>query len=883
MNYPVWYLPNTGGSLLIAIIAIIHVVLAHLAVGGGLFLVLTERKAHMTGNKALLSYVKSHTWFFLLITMVLGGVTGVGIWFIISLVQPEATSLLIHEFVFGWAIEWVFFIGEIVALLIYHYRFDRMSPKNHMIIGWLYFIFAWLSLFIINGILGFMLTPGRWLETGNFWHGFFNPSFIPSLIFRTSIAIIIAGVFGLVTAAWKRDEALRKTVFTYCARWIYVPLALLALAGVYYTSVISPESFANLFHLNPESTIFRKIVIDSSILLFGLGLFALIKFPQILQKITVIVLILITYAWMGGFEYLREIARKPYVIYGTLYSNSISPNQIIEINSSGFLQAARWSQIKELTGDNQLEAGAEIMRLQCLSCHTPDNYNGIKTKIERLTQRGIEAQLTGMGKVNSYMPPFAGSEEEKRALAAYLYQGLLSKSLASDEPFTPGQMSHEVPGFDRQNDDYVLLAWNDLGMHCVSDDEAYFSFLPPANTLNAQLVYRGAKPVVVTEGFRIAYEVEEQHMNPIANSRFWEYAKITYGADLPDGIGLAGFGVTGDMKAHGDRFSAEFIPVLPYRDDGQYNPYPTFTITAYNSDEEIIATTRTVAPTSTEMGCRNCHGGDWGWNNVSGVSNETSRNILAAHDRYNKTTLLTDAEAGTPRLCQSCHADPAVGAPGKPDLLNFSAAVHGFHANYLSGLNEDACNMCHPSSQSGNTTCFRGRHSEFLDCTNCHGKLEDHALALLKGEAAKAASPRLSRSLEPVFVETREEIIGRTPWLMEPDCRGCHTNFNIQEDGWSGTAYNNWVPGFTALYRNRTDNMGMMCISCHGSTHAVYGAVNRYDRMRDNIQPMQYQGLAGTIGTHNSCFICHKKAMDSSGHHRNQVNRAIDAALVDPE
>ena len=46
-----------------------------------------------------------------------------------------------------------------------------------------------------------------------------------------------------------------------------------------------------------------------------------------------------------------------------------------------------------------------------------DNYNGVADKIEKFTLRGIEAQLTGMGKVNTYMPPFAGSEAEKHALA----------------------------------------------------------------------------------------------------------------------------------------------------------------------------------------------------------------------------------------------------------------------------------------------------------------------------------------------------------------------------------------------------------------------------------------------------------------------------------
>ena len=44
MNYPVWYLPSLGGGFLIALIAITHVFISHFAVGGGLYLVLAERK-----------------------------------------------------------------------------------------------------------------------------------------------------------------------------------------------------------------------------------------------------------------------------------------------------------------------------------------------------------------------------------------------------------------------------------------------------------------------------------------------------------------------------------------------------------------------------------------------------------------------------------------------------------------------------------------------------------------------------------------------------------------------------------------------------------------------------------------------------------------------
>ena len=58
MNYPVWEPYMLGGGMVIGIIAILHVFVSHFAVGGGLFLPLTERKAYRENNPALLEYVK---------------------------------------------------------------------------------------------------------------------------------------------------------------------------------------------------------------------------------------------------------------------------------------------------------------------------------------------------------------------------------------------------------------------------------------------------------------------------------------------------------------------------------------------------------------------------------------------------------------------------------------------------------------------------------------------------------------------------------------------------------------------------------------------------------------------------------------------------------
>ena len=192
MNYPFWNIPYLGSGWVIGIIAIFHVMISQFAVGGGLYLPLAERKAMRMADKQMgaewLKQLARHSKFFLILTAVFGTVSGVGIWFAIGLTNPEATSTLIHNFVFGWAMEWVFFMIELATVAVYYYTWDRIDPKLHLKVGWVYAGASIATLVIINGILTFMLTPGdTWLavagtghEASKFWNAFFNPTYWPS-------------------------------------------------------------------------------------------------------------------------------------------------------------------------------------------------------------------------------------------------------------------------------------------------------------------------------------------------------------------------------------------------------------------------------------------------------------------------------------------------------------------------------------------------------------------------------------------------------------------------------------------------------------------------------------------------------------------------------
>ncbi len=870
MNYPVWELYYLNSGTLVAVIAVLHVFISHFAVGGGVFLWLTDLKSLREDNLALRSYVRRHVWFFLLLTMVLGGISGVGIWFAIALSSPWATSVLIHTFVFAWAIEWVFFIVEIVALLIYHYKFETLSDKNRIRIAFIYAFSAWMSLFVINGIITFMLTPGDWLITGNFWDGFFNPTNLPSLLFRTAICIMFAGLFGFVTAVFEKDENLRQTLLRYCAKWLFIPLPFLIISGFWYFYSVPENARLTNFVLNKQTANVVKVLIMASLLLYLLSLILIFKTSQKLQRIIVFVLLIVGLSWIGGFEYMREYARKPYVIYGYMYSPSILVVDEEKLNKEGFLKFAKWTTVKEITEENKLIAGRELFNHQCLSCHTIGGVkNDIVDKTRGLTYVGIISQLYGQGKILDYMPKFIGNEKEMEALATFI-MSLHGQKDTQLTDFKPKEENVPIPPFDMKKDEYVLLAWSTLGEKCITDSDKWFSFLYPGSSFQATLIKRGIKPKIVSEGVEIQYEVEKGYENPSRHIDFWKYSQSLIGKKVPENTGLSGKGLKGifDYDKEKDLFTAEGIPVLPYRDDGVFNPYPIFEAKAVEkSTGRILQRTKFVAPVSTELRCFVCHGGKPRWNGISGISDETAINILKVHDRNHGTKLFENALKGKPQMCQSCHEDFIVKSKGIKGHNSFSASMHGWHANYIPWKDERSCNLCHPNDAQGNTRCNRDIHAKLgIGCTQCHGSLDEHASSVLLTQKDTRTASLLLKNLKPQTPIS--QINPRKPWVQQPDCLSCHWGF--QQPKRDTRAFNNWTSEFSELYRARKDNSGKLpCMTCHSSPHATYPSFNEYGKNRDNIQPMQYQGTPLPISAEMKCEVCHKVKIQGNYHHAN--------------
>ncbi len=418
MDYPLFSVPYVGGGWLIGAVAILHVIIAHFAVGGGLLLVVTEQVAARRGDAAWLAFVRRQSLVLVLLATVLGALTGVGIWFTIGLVHPAATAALIHNFVWGWAIEWVFFIVEMAAALLYVATWDRVSRRFHLAVGWIYFAAAYVSLVIINGIVTFMLTPGRWLETRDFWHGVFNPTFWPSLVLRTGVTLAMAGVYAWLVAAWGRDREARRPLARYLGGWILAGTVLTALGFAWWQARIPAGAAALVF---PPGALLRPTFLAGAAalaLLAALAVAVAYLRPRSFGVAAAVAAVILAGTVLGTYERIREGARKPFVIHGYMYSNGVLVEDVERRNREGFLAGAPWAGVG--VAPSPTAHGERMFRAQCQACHTLDGYLAIRPLVAGLDAGGLTVLLGELRAGRPGMPPVVGTEEEVGALATYL-------------------------------------------------------------------------------------------------------------------------------------------------------------------------------------------------------------------------------------------------------------------------------------------------------------------------------------------------------------------------------------------------------------------------------------------------------------------------------
>ncbi len=435
---------------------------------------------------------------------------------------------------------------------------------------------------------------------------------------------------------------------------------------------------------------------------------------------------------------------------------------------------------------------------------------------------------------------------------------------------------------------YAVMAWNDLGMHCMDGkDYSVFSILPPYNNLHAQVVDRSTGKAVVT-GIKLTYEAVADpagsvNTSSVGKTNFWSWVKPLYGASPAADVGLTGnhtpWYTAQSMKLDpvNGWFEATGLPITPYDDNGTKNYYPTVKVVARDLAGAVLATTTTVLPVSDEITCAACHASRpaterdtaklaarprAGWVNDLDPERDWKKNVLRLHDEKQatdakylaalaargQTGLYSAALAGTPTLCASCHASNALPGTGVAGISALTSAQHKSHGKVIdpatqasldAASNRSACYLCHPGSV---TRCLRGAMGNAVDangnatmnCQSCHGNM------------SKVGDP------------------ARVGWLQQPNCQACHFNGrrttnaldaagNLVKpaDTRFATTANQPAKGFS-LFRFSKGHGKLQCEACHGATHAEYPS----SHLNDNLQSIAMQGYAGTV---RECTACHAK------------------------
>jgi hypothetical protein len=363
---------------------------------------------------------------FFLLTTTVGALSGVGIWFTVMVSAPQALSALLSIFFWAWFVEWGVFIAEVVMVLAYFLSWNRFKQrKHHLALGWAYVATSFLTLAIISGILGAMLTPGTWLEDRGFWGAFFNPTYFPQLLFRFGLAVALASVLGLALARWVAPLAIHREFQNLCGRLLLAALPLMAGGGIWYLAAL-PERVRTLLPTALMTQRFAEWVsvgagfhLLTCLALAALGVYALRR-ERLLPATAVLGVSLLLVGLMGHFERVREFVRKPYLIPGYIYANGIRVADVPRFNREGLLPHTRWAGVAEVKPGNEGVAGQALFRLQCASCHTLSGPNALAGKFAGQSVDAVTGFLSVQHQVYPFMPPFVGTEAEKRALAEFL-------------------------------------------------------------------------------------------------------------------------------------------------------------------------------------------------------------------------------------------------------------------------------------------------------------------------------------------------------------------------------------------------------------------------------------------------------------------------------
>ena len=256
-----------------------------------------------------------------------------------------------------------------------------------------------------------MLTPGEWLQSAGLMDAFFNPTFWPTLVYRTGICILLAGLYAMLIATRYPAGRFRTGLVRRNALWSLAGLAIMAPTFYWFRHAI-PAAIRDTAQLSMSTPIgwinhlyLATAIVAALVLLFGLLL------PKMQHMAVALATMAVAFTLFGSFEFFRESIRKPYIVSQYMYGNGIEVARSKTLQQEGLL-----TNIAFRSGND----GADLFRRACRSCHTLSGYKPLAPALNGLDREFVAALVQGVGVIKGNMPPFAGTAEEAGLIADHL-------------------------------------------------------------------------------------------------------------------------------------------------------------------------------------------------------------------------------------------------------------------------------------------------------------------------------------------------------------------------------------------------------------------------------------------------------------------------------
>lgn len=435
--YPTFYVPGIGTAWVMGIIGVVHVVASHTSVGASFLFALIETRAYRRNEPQLMDFIKRYGLFLLIFSYVIGSITGPGIWYSITVASPRGVGGLIHNFVWVWAAEWVFFTVEVIGVYALVYLIGKVDARTHLKLTWSFALASWTTMLLIVGILSFMMGPGSaaWYRTGSASDAFFSSNCFAQLGVRTGLMFVMASVVGLIVASRLRDAGTRRGIVRLLAAVGLAGGLFMALMSLFYVRTLPHNAIVLLdFRLLPDYA--RDLAAVLAVTALWL-VFAWCKPDRVYTSLAVALFVFVAVAGVWPEERMRESMRKPYVAGRYIYGDQVIARdvpgkgikeEVDRIARDGLLTLHPFvpDRLRTINDGNRLEAGRLLAKMACASCHALEPgapLRNLPDEFHRATDEDlIAAYLRGPLRhgTQPYMPRIDLPEDEIQALAHYL-------------------------------------------------------------------------------------------------------------------------------------------------------------------------------------------------------------------------------------------------------------------------------------------------------------------------------------------------------------------------------------------------------------------------------------------------------------------------------